>query len=333
MENEEFGNVNRVRAVRLMLSAPSDLNKRVERQIQRSIREWNFDQGLARGIVFVPSSWKENAVAGYDSPQDMIDRQITDSAEALLAVFRDKIGSGVSAEKDAKTGTVSEIEKVASTHRDNVAILLDDSVRHVPRTKDETLQLMQLNEYIENNKNKFLYKSFTSPKDCRTLVFLWLSKCATSIMDEAEEKDSESSNGQQQLKGASEKKPHLRDLIRDLLDLIPDGKVTTYSDLCKVLGHPYIFAVTSVLLSQYVSAEKAGIVVHSHSGSSFYEDDTNFVTHDGSALTSRSQVFDIRNVPYTCSKDGKTLIVQKKDTYLDAEALRELLNNASKPGA
>lgn len=199
---------NWVKPVVLMISAPGDLNEKVESRIQKAVRVWNYQRGLKKRVIFIPVIWRENvssAYSAYEFTQGIVDDQITSNADALLAIFRDSLGSPLPAEdkdkgkdkdedKDERkggeeekrenyTGTTWEIyqlQKKYGTEENNcrIGVFLDNTKRQVPRDVVNTTNLLKLNEYISDKKNSFFFNKFNSADECQVRVIVWLDRCS-----------------------------------------------------------------------------------------------------------------------------------------------------------
>lgn len=92
---------------RIFVASPSDCRK--ERMLLRDLMaDWNAVYGFPRGLHLEPVLWETHAYPEMsDRPQAVINRQLVDSCDALIGIFRGRLGSpsGV-----ALSGTVEEIE-------------------------------------------------------------------------------------------------------------------------------------------------------------------------------------------------------------------------------
>ncbi len=92
---------------RLFVASPGDCQK--ERKIVRQlVADWNAVYGQSRSLFLEAVLWETHARPELgDRPQSIITRQILDSCDALIGIFRNRLGSpsGV-----APSGTVEEID-------------------------------------------------------------------------------------------------------------------------------------------------------------------------------------------------------------------------------
>lgn len=92
---------------RIFVASPGDCRK--ERMLLRDlIADWNAVYGFPRGLHLEPVLWETHAYPELtDRPQAVINRQLVDSCDALIGIFRGRLGSpsGI-----AQSGTVEEID-------------------------------------------------------------------------------------------------------------------------------------------------------------------------------------------------------------------------------
>lgn len=92
---------------RIFVASPSDCRK--ERLLLRDLMaDWNAVYGFPRALHLEPVLWETHSHPEMnDRPQAVINRQLVDSCDALIGIFRGRLGSpsGV-----APSGTVEEID-------------------------------------------------------------------------------------------------------------------------------------------------------------------------------------------------------------------------------
>jgi nucleoside 2-deoxyribosyltransferase len=78
----------------------------------KSLHSWNSRRAEAEGVILLPRHWKSDAVPllNSDGPQSVIDSQLVDDADIVIAVFDSRLGTGT---PDAVSGTAHEIERTA----------------------------------------------------------------------------------------------------------------------------------------------------------------------------------------------------------------------------
>ncbi len=92
----------------VLIASPSDVEK--ERRIVRDvIQEWNATYAEAERIILMPVGWETHSSPAMDDrPQAILNRQILERADLLVAIFWTRLGTPTGEEK---SGTVEEIRK------------------------------------------------------------------------------------------------------------------------------------------------------------------------------------------------------------------------------
>lgn len=135
-------------AFRLLISCPSDVPHETLAKIREAIARWNVQHGAAFSAVIIPMAWTDSAVAAFgDRPQALINEQLTDEADACLAIFRDKLGSPTG---HAASGTWEEIERLAGGGRP-VGILRDLTPRPALQGTDAAAESLRLQKHFESD--------------------------------------------------------------------------------------------------------------------------------------------------------------------------------------
>lgn len=99
--------------ITLFLASPSDVAP--ERAIvTRVIDDWNAIEGRNRNVLFELLSWERNTSSSIgDDGQDVINGQIGDSYDAMIALFWTKVGMET---ERAVSGSVEEYERALARH-------------------------------------------------------------------------------------------------------------------------------------------------------------------------------------------------------------------------
>ena len=134
------------------------------------IDDWNASHAKSFGINLQPRRWELDTVPELgERPQAIINKQIVDDADMLVAVFSARLGSPTGV---AVSGTVEEIERCRQGGK---AVFVYFSTAAVPREHDSE-QLKQLNEYKRELASRRLYFEFGNTNDLRRLVGRHLAK-------------------------------------------------------------------------------------------------------------------------------------------------------------
>ncbi|MEM1057023.1 MAG: tetratricopeptide repeat protein [Bacteroidota bacterium] len=96
-----------VTAYRVFIASPSGLDDE-RRQLREILQEYNASDAMARGMVFVPVSWNQNA-GGVGRPQAMINDQVR-SCDFFICLLHDRWGSRPFANSDSDYSSGTEEE-------------------------------------------------------------------------------------------------------------------------------------------------------------------------------------------------------------------------------
>lgn len=91
----------------IMIASPSDVQE--ERMIVReAILAWNEIHSDTKGVVLLPLYWEKAYPKLGDRPQDVINEQMTDKSDLLVAIFWTRVGTETG---EYISGSIEEIEK------------------------------------------------------------------------------------------------------------------------------------------------------------------------------------------------------------------------------
>ncbi len=97
-----------IRNFNILISSPSDMME-YSKVVREAILEYNNEIGYDKNIMFKPLDWKHNSIPAYGKPaQDIINEQLVDYADAIIALFGTKFGSPT---ENFESGTLEEIER------------------------------------------------------------------------------------------------------------------------------------------------------------------------------------------------------------------------------
>jgi hypothetical protein len=140
----------------ILIASPSDVSDERE-VVENAIHDWNAAHFQSLGILVNPIRWETHAYpASGDRPQAIINRQIVESGDILIAIFGYKLGTPTGA---AQSGTIEEIEqfRIAGKY-----VALYFSTADVPRSADRA-QLEALESYKRERQKDTLYFEFGDP--------------------------------------------------------------------------------------------------------------------------------------------------------------------------
>jgi nucleoside 2-deoxyribosyltransferase len=163
-----------------MISCPSDVKTEVE-IIERVVANINDSIGLSMDIFIKTLHWSKNVMpeAG-DYPQSIINKQILDKSDAIVAIFGNKVGSPTN---NYDSGTIEEIEKMIEKGKQVFIYFSDKPVR-----KSEID--MKSERKIQNFKKKYqdrgIYAIYNSDEEFNNIVSKHLTRyLTTEIVNEA----------------------------------------------------------------------------------------------------------------------------------------------------
>lgn len=156
--------------VQVMIASPSDLA--AEREVLRTVMaDWNDLHATRTGIVALPLAWESHSVPQMGAPpQSIINHQITDSADVLVAVFWTRLGSPTGS---SPSGTVEEIRRHIGAGKPALVCFSDAPVR--PDSVDDE-QYRALKEFRRECKSQGLIDTFDSVAELRDKFFRHLTR-------------------------------------------------------------------------------------------------------------------------------------------------------------
>lgn len=125
------------------------------------IRDWNSIH-RQDAVRCEDLRWELDAVPEINpaGAQAALNKQLVDSADILIAVFKARLGSPTRA---AQSGTVEEIERFAASRR---PVMLYFFIGDIPRNHDPE-QLKLLKAFEREISSTSIYKQFTNVHDLR----------------------------------------------------------------------------------------------------------------------------------------------------------------------
>lgn len=158
----------------ILVSSPSDVAAECA-TVLTAIWDWNSSHSRDVGIMLEPVQWQTHAYPeSGDRPQAIINKQIVDESDMVIAVFGHRIGTATGT---AQSGTIEEIERLRDKGK-LVAVYFSSGP--IPRDHDPE-QLRRLNEYRESLKENTLYWNFQSTEDLYRLISQHLAKSVSRI--------------------------------------------------------------------------------------------------------------------------------------------------------
>lgn len=145
----------------VMIASPSDVA--TERQNARDIiHAWNAIHAEDRQLVLLPSGWESHAAPLMgDRPQAIINKQVLERCDLLVAIFWTRLGSPTG---EAASGTVEEINKHLSAGKQAMIYFSNAPVR--PDSVDEQ-QYGALKQFRKECEGRGLIDTYSSMEEFR----------------------------------------------------------------------------------------------------------------------------------------------------------------------
>jgi CheY-like chemotaxis protein len=134
-----------------LISCPGDVSPFVE-ILESAIGKFNNFYGRENDVVLRPISWKNNAFPKLGShPQKILDRQIVDKSDFVVAVFWSRFGTET---EDYGSGTEEEIECMLEDKKQVFLYFMDKPIN---LSKVDISQYMKVQAFKEKHKAKGLF--------------------------------------------------------------------------------------------------------------------------------------------------------------------------------
>ena len=154
---------SKISLIKIALCGPSDVNREIA-IAKEVITEWNLQNGEARGFWLEHKHWSSNChpEAG-DRPQAIVNRQIIDGSDLIVAVFWNRLGTTTGV---ASSGTEEEIKRGVAMKK-VVAVYFSD-LESVTEETDKD-QLERLWNFRQELRTQSLCWNFASRAQFRQL--------------------------------------------------------------------------------------------------------------------------------------------------------------------
>lgn len=168
---------NNARAIEILLAGPSDVKREI--QVARDvIEDWNAAHAHLENTLLQAIYWNTHAFPEIgDRPQGIINRQLVDRCDLLIAVFWKNIGSPTGV---APSGTIEEIDRFRGSGR---PVMLYFSEAPIPHDADIS-KIEQVRQYKKSLNNE-LYWVFKSPTQFRQRLTVHLPQAIARFRENA----------------------------------------------------------------------------------------------------------------------------------------------------
>ena len=145
--------------LKVLIATPGDTTDEVE-SIMKSLHSWNGRRAETEGVIVLPRHWKSDTVPllNPDGGQAVVNSQIVDDADIVVAVFDSRLGS---ATMGAVSGTAHEIERTSEAGKPVHVYFSDEPIS---RTADPK-ELLRLNDFRAEMEARGLVGVYSDPND------------------------------------------------------------------------------------------------------------------------------------------------------------------------
>jgi hypothetical protein len=146
--------------LKVLIGTPGDTGEEVE-AIIKSIHSWNGRRAEAERVILLPRHWKSDTVPllNGDGGQAVVNSQIVDDADIVIAVFDSRLGS---ATMGAVSGTAHEIERTSDAGKPVHVYFSDEPIN---RRAVDLKELARLNDFRSEMEAKGLVGVYADPTD------------------------------------------------------------------------------------------------------------------------------------------------------------------------
>ncbi len=148
--------------LRVMIASPGDVAEE-RRVVTEEIHRWNDANAFVRQLVLLPLRWETHSTPQQGGhPQTIINRQLLDDADILVAIFGIRIGTPTA---EHLSGTVEEIRKHVAAGK-TAKIYFSDVP--VPPSSLDAEQYAQLQKFRKEIESSGLYSTFSNVEEFRS---------------------------------------------------------------------------------------------------------------------------------------------------------------------
>ncbi len=162
---------------KVLIASPGDTeDERVI--IPDVINDWNASSAEKTGIILMPVKWETHSVPALgDRPQEIINKQIVDSADLLVGIFWTRIGTQTG---KYISGTVEEIEQFVNR---NKPVMLYFSEAPINPNRIDVEQFTILRTFKDDMRLRGLIESYSDLTDFRNKFTRQLSIQLNNLID------------------------------------------------------------------------------------------------------------------------------------------------------
>lgn len=157
-----------VKLLKVFIASPGDINQE-RNEVEQIIYKWNIENTDRKKVVLMPIRWENNSIPSYTenmSGQAILNQQIVENSDILIAIFGHKLGSPVDG---YESGTVAEIDYFYNKVGEKVGVFFVEK-NIEPNLAHEYSRVKEYKHSLEREK-KGLYKSYSEEEVRRFLTY------------------------------------------------------------------------------------------------------------------------------------------------------------------
>lgn len=163
---------------RILISCPSDITEEVK-IIKEELENINTSLLKKLNIRLETLYWEDDILPEYGNrTQDVINKQIVENADAIIAIFGEKIGSNTG---KCKSGTIEEIEEIIKLSK---KVFVYFSAKDISRDGiDKSVdEIKKINEFKKEYGSKGIYSIYKDNEEFRKKINSNLLQYAADII-------------------------------------------------------------------------------------------------------------------------------------------------------
>lgn len=167
-----------ISAYRILISCPSDITEEVK-IIKEELENINTSLLKKLNIRLETLYWEDDILPEYGNrTQDVINKQIVENADAIIAIFGEKIGSNTG---KCKSGTIEEIEEIIKLSK---KVFVYFSAKDISRDGiDKSVdEIKKINEFKKEYGSKGIYSIYKDNEEFRKKINSNLLQYAADII-------------------------------------------------------------------------------------------------------------------------------------------------------
>jgi hypothetical protein len=159
----------------VFIASPSDTKTERDYAVE-IINDWNTQHTRKEQITLQPLTWERNVYSDFSGPpQEIINKQILENADVLVAIFRGKIGSPT---KSFESGTVEEFKTHIGSGKHAMAFFSSADISNEEIDAEQKNALLEFKKWCSGNG---LYVEYKQPEDFKEKFRNQLSLFANSL--------------------------------------------------------------------------------------------------------------------------------------------------------